>query len=228
MAVSKIISSDEAIPIDEPFKVFAGPGAGKTHWLTLHIGNVLSKSRMLGAIRRIACISYTNVGTETIRERLPLAASCVEITTIHSFLYTHVVKPFLHLDAGKYDIDVTNLKVVPTESYNMSGYVNENKHGLGYSWIPTEHIVKGLQKAYWHYDKGDFVMFAPKFPVQFYADNGKRYTVSKQVYEAFHSLLWKNGYISYDDVLYFAIKLIHHHPEILNSVVARSKMMFVN
>ena len=37
-----IITSEQTIPIDEPFKVSAGPGAGKTHWLISHIKNVVS------------------------------------------------------------------------------------------------------------------------------------------------------------------------------------------
>ena len=36
-----IITSEQTIPIDEPFKVCAGPGAGKTHWLINHIKNVV-------------------------------------------------------------------------------------------------------------------------------------------------------------------------------------------
>jgi DNA helicase-2/ATP-dependent DNA helicase PcrA len=31
------MSSESNIPIEQSFKVFAGPGAGKTHWLVNHI-----------------------------------------------------------------------------------------------------------------------------------------------------------------------------------------------
>lgn len=56
------ISSETLIEIDHPFRVSAGPGAGKTHWLALHIAHVLRDSELLGKMGKIACLSYTNVG----------------------------------------------------------------------------------------------------------------------------------------------------------------------
>lgn len=47
-----IITSEQTIPIDEPFKVSAGPGAGKTHWLISHIKNVVSNSNKLDVVKR--------------------------------------------------------------------------------------------------------------------------------------------------------------------------------
>ena len=83
--MATIITSDSKIPIEESFKVSAGPGAGKTHWLVNHIKQVLAKSKRLGAVKKIACITYTNVGTDTIYKRLQYNNDCVDVTTIHSF-----------------------------------------------------------------------------------------------------------------------------------------------
>ena len=87
------ITSDSLIPIEQHFRVSAGPGAGKTHWLINHIKNVLHTSSRLQNTRKIACITYTNVAVETILKRLGNASNRVEVSTIHSFLYKHIVKP---------------------------------------------------------------------------------------------------------------------------------------
>ncbi len=64
------IESDSLIPIEQHFRVSAGPGSGKTHWLILHIKNVLAHSERLAKTRKIVCITYTNVASETILYRL--------------------------------------------------------------------------------------------------------------------------------------------------------------
>ncbi len=56
------ITSDSRIPINTCFRVSAGPGAGKTHWLANHIQHILNSSDRLNRMSKIACISYTNVG----------------------------------------------------------------------------------------------------------------------------------------------------------------------
>ena len=89
-----IISTDK-IPIEEGFKVEAGPGAGKTDFLVNHIKNVIQNSDRLSCTRKVACITYTNTGVETILQRLGKSVSGkVEVSTIHSFLYRNVVKPY--------------------------------------------------------------------------------------------------------------------------------------
>ena len=73
------ITSEELIPIDCHFKVKAGPGAGKTHWLINHVKNVLATSDRLGKCGKVACITYTNVGVDTISRRLGYNSKSVEV-----------------------------------------------------------------------------------------------------------------------------------------------------
>ena len=53
--------------IEHHFKVFAGPGAGKTKWLIDHLERVLKESKRLGKTRKIACITYTNVALMSLQ-----------------------------------------------------------------------------------------------------------------------------------------------------------------
>ena len=93
------IKSDTLIDVNHHFRVSAGPGAGKTHWLALHVAHVLKDSERLGKMSKIACLSYTNVGADTLMGRLRDDRSRVLSCTIHSFLYGHIVKPYLHFIA---------------------------------------------------------------------------------------------------------------------------------
>jgi len=95
MPINRITSDSALIDIEHHFRVSAGPGAGKTHWLVEHIRNVLHRSNRLGKTRKIACITYTNIAVETILSRLGTSVDRVEVSTIHSFLYkrNHSVNP---------------------------------------------------------------------------------------------------------------------------------------
>src|SRR5690606_35166536 len=94
--------------IDSHFRVFAGPGAGKTHWLVNHINHVVRESQKLSPVRKIACITYTNVAADEIIFRLGNLTEFVESSTIHSFLYLNVVKPYCHLLKGTDSDSIVN------------------------------------------------------------------------------------------------------------------------
>ena len=93
----------ELYDINTNFRVFAGPGAGKTTWLINHLRNVLKTSCRLHRTRKIACITYTNVAAEEVMNRLSCDKFRFDISTIHSFLYRNIVKPFSHLIAQDKD-----------------------------------------------------------------------------------------------------------------------------
>ena len=122
--MATIIESDTLIHTERSFKLSAGPGAGKTHWLTLHIKNVIANGKRLETARKIACISYTNVGADTVSDRLPNHSSIVDVSTIHSFLFANVVKPFLFLEAERWGLDPTQIRVVPIENYLTSAFAH--------------------------------------------------------------------------------------------------------
>ena len=64
------INSDSKISINKHFRITAGPGAGKTHWLIENINHLITTSNKLTKCSKVACVTYTNVGVETIKSRL--------------------------------------------------------------------------------------------------------------------------------------------------------------
>ena len=77
--------SHETIDIEHPFKVNAGPGAGKTTWLINHIQNVIQRSNRLGQVKKLPVL-HTPMSPQKILLNLGEACESVEIGTIHAFI----------------------------------------------------------------------------------------------------------------------------------------------
>ncbi len=223
MAV-KFIKSDDNIEIDKPFSVKAGPGAGKTYWLVQHVRNVLANSKRLDHIRKIACITYTNVGVETIQDRLSTSADRVEVSTIHTFLYENIVGPYLHFIAKEEGFALTKLKVVDDTVLTGLGVINEliSKTRKGYLYNNENKIREAILNARWTWISSDWV-FRTKYPIRV----GK-YSVPQVILNEYKKYAWEHGVMHYDDVLYFANKLILKYPFIAQVIGAKYPYIFLD
>lgn len=211
MDSQKIITADTSIPINNHFKIIAGPGAGKTRFLVNHIRIVLHHSNRLGRNKKIACITYTNIGVETIVDRLDEGVDHIEVCTIHSFLFTHVLKPFAFLIKSEHDIRVTkNMK--PSE-HLVSGYFDRTNLGTRHRLSNKELI----QKIFW-FIEGDFC----KLHVR-----GKTVDMHADLYR-YKKLLWEKGILHYDDVLALSWEILHNHPETLRVIRSKFPYIFVD
>ena len=222
-----VISSEERIPIDEPFKVSAGPGAGKTHWLIGHIRDVIAHSKRLGAVKKVACITYTNVGTDTISRRLRYDNDCVEVATIHSFLFANVVKPYAYLVAKEIGLKTEGLIVVDESNYMSQGLAYDLLSSMGKAWIDAELFSVALSRCRWHYDNHQFVGFKPKYaqPAQ---NRKKAYKIPNEAYLGFKKHLWAQGELSYDDILYVSWLIFGKYPQAYKLLQARYPYFFVD
>lgn len=221
---TKLIKSDDSIEIDKPFSVKAGPGAGKTFWLVQHIRNVLAKSKRLGHIRKIACITYTNVGVETIQDRLSMSADRVDVSTIHTFLYANIVGPYLHFIAKEEGFALTKLKVVDDTVLTGSGVIHDliSKTRKGYLYKNEDKIREAILNAKWTWFSSDWV-FRSKYPIKV----GK-YPVPQIILDEYKKYAWEHGVMHYDDVLYFANKLILKYPFIAQVIGAKYPYIFLD
>lgn len=87
------------------FRLEAGAGAGKTHaliealeWLVGQRSEELARQRA-----QVACITYTNVAVDEIRDRIG-ARPAIWVSTIHSFLW-HLAAPFQKALRGLLEAD---------------------------------------------------------------------------------------------------------------------------
>jgi len=95
---TEITSSD--ILTDEQLthhsKIFAGPGAGKTHFLVENVKNIVTTHPHVAQsrTRKVLCITYTNAAVDEISRRMDRYANSVAIHTIHGFIIEYIIKPF--------------------------------------------------------------------------------------------------------------------------------------
>lgn len=221
---TRIIKSDDNIDIDKPFSVKAGPGAGKTYWLVRHIRNVLANTKRLDKIRKIACITYTNIGVTTIQDRLSVSADRVEVSTIHAFLYDNIVGPYLHFIAKEEGFALNKLRVVDDTILSGSGVIFKLKKSAKTYYINDDKIKEAIGKAQWILtDTEPEPTYKTKFPIK----DGK-YSVPQAILHEYKKYVWGHGIMHYDDVLYFAYKLIKKYPFIAQVIGAKYPYIFLD
>lgn len=99
MAMPIEITSGDILTPDQlknHIRIFAGPGAGKTHFLVENVKNiVITHPRVAKSSRRkVLCVTYTNAAVDEIKRRLDRVSASVEVFTIHGFIIEHIIKPF--------------------------------------------------------------------------------------------------------------------------------------
>jgi len=222
-----IDSDTELSDIEHHFRVFAGPGAGKTYWLTNHIRNVLRKSQRLGATGKVACITYTNNGIEEIQKRLKQSADRVEVATIHSFLYSNVVNPYAFLltdDDGKYIINIKELDG-HTEHIPSPKFINDWKRDNNLNYLQDNRkVYECLINLDWCFQGEELVCL----PRDIYKLRCGRYSIRREALNKYKQYYWNIGQIHHEDVLYFSYVLIQNYPEILDFLRAKFPYIFVD
>lgn len=223
-----ISSNDRIADLDSHFRVIAGPGAGKTYWLIEHIKNVLANSSKLTCLSKIACITYTSVGAEEILNRLGDRLDKVHVSTIHSFLYSNIVKPYVHLLKD----ELGNLLVNVEE---MEGHFdNIATQGKIYQWqkqvnntryiTDSIKIKKCLENLDWTFENDSFLLK----PRKDYLRKIGRYSIKVEDFLFYKQLNWMEGIIHHEDVLYFSYRILSDFPMILDHISSKYPFMFLD
>ena len=233
-APASVITSDQIIKDwDAPFRVLAGPGAGKTFWLANHIAHVVRHSGRLHALARVACISYTNVATGRIltalEARLGPSAARVEVSTIHSFLYKAFVAPYIGLVCDP----TTNQPLVPPHRIDghdehhpahnkIEAWLNEvmPRRGMALFLKDQSKWREALKKTSWKLDDGQLVPHSLQRPPPQYLPLRKLMLYKK--------LYWQDGILDHSDVLYFAYRISSENPALLPFIVAAYPYVFLD
>jgi DNA helicase-2/ATP-dependent DNA helicase PcrA len=218
------INAESSIPIEQHFKVSAGPGAGKTRWLVNHIKNVLHQSTRLGKTRKIVCITYTNVAADIILERLGPTVECVEVSTIHSFLYKHVIKPYAAFIAEEYSLNIDKMDGHDDYIFSNYSFINELKTRTQQQRIRDDGIIiESIKTSRWKFDQNGELVIKPKHPQKV---NG--YYLKNTTYFEYKKMSWERGVIHHDDVFFLGYQLIAKFPFILQVLRAKFPYFFVD
>ena len=248
VAVQTVNSIDSDTPlkdIDSHFKVVAGPGAGKTYWLIKHVKNVLSESERLNPVSQIACISFTNIASKEIKEKLGDDTERVWVSTIHRFLYHNIVKPYVWLlkdDKGKALVNYKQMRG-HSDHYITYGTVNawlqewKSDRNMKYVLRDIPKASKCLNAITWEHEDDTWIVTVPNDIIQ-----ANRFTVKhkknvrslsfpsthKQELMKFKHMCWKRGDISHNDVLYLSIQILEEYPELIPFLTAVFPYVFVD
>ncbi|BBI32921.1 UvrD-helicase domain-containing protein [Cohnella abietis] len=218
------INSDTLISTEQHFRVSAGPGAGKTHWLIEHIKNVLHHSTRLGKTRKVVCITYTNIAVETILDRLGTTAAQVEVATIHSFLYKHIVKPYASFLVADYNLNLAAMDGHDETILSNYSFLKEWKDRTKQQRITDDKlIVDAFKAAKWKFDSSDNLIIKTDYPRKVGV-----YSIKNDSYFEYKRMTWEKGIIHHDDVLFFSYQLVKMHPFILKVLQSKFPYFFVD
>ena len=220
--------------IETDFKIYAGPGAGKTTWLVNHLENVIKCSKRLGKTGKIACITYTNVAADEIITRLNCDKSRFDISTIHSFLYRNIVKPFSYLIAHKdnhemlfniNDIDGHDEHIVQGDRLRRwiitIGSLNNKDYG-NYLWPKNKsNVVAELSSL-------DYSFNGQNVDLIIRQNRGAKIPKSNGELWLYKEKYWHDGIMHHEDVLYFSYLIISRSPRILDFIRNKFPYIFID
>jgi DNA helicase-2/ATP-dependent DNA helicase PcrA len=219
------ITSDKLLDdIEHHFRVSAGPGAGKTHWLVGHIKNVLHNSNRLAKTRKVACITYTNIAVETILGRLGTSADRVEVSTIHSFLYKNILKPYASLIASDFGLNVEKMDGHDDIILSNYSFLNEWKARTSQQRIRDDNkVITAFKDIKWKFDSDGNLVAKTDYP---HRANG--YPIKNDSYLEYKKMTWAKGLVHHDDVLFFSFQIIIKFPFVLTILRIKFPYFFVD
>lgn len=224
MPVTPITSGSLLLNVEEPFRVFAGPGAGKTHWLVEHIKNVLHRSLLLAKTRKICCITYTNTACEKIISRLGGSSDRVEVSTIHSFLYKHILSPYGSFIATDFGFNYKAMEGHDDRILSNYSFLNDWKIATRQQRIQDDvALVRAFESVRWKFDATGNLVATTNYPHKIGG-----YSVRTASYMDYKKMCWAKGVVHHDDVLFLSFQILKKLPFVLQVLVAKFPYFFVD
>lgn len=204
------------------YRIFAGPGAGKTHLLIENIKAIVEHSRQIkSGIRKVLCITYTNAAADEITQRLGSYSKYVVVSTIHSFINEYIFNQFqVQLKSRiKADFGI---------SISKETYVQSQQEGFTtLSGKSKEEIFEFIKVNYPQIPQNEYCELSKKkmigieidiTPVNQVGSTGKEKVslklekLSPELAKAIKDFTWSvAGKLAFDEILYFGWKLVSEY-----------------
>lgn len=220
--------------LNKSFKIYAGPGAGKTHFLVENIKNIISTNKKIveSNNRKVLCITYTNAAVDEIKKRLGSYVNNVEIYTIHGFIIKHIIKPY-QSELRRHILNDFNIRIKKNE------LITSQIEGLGllhgfeksdiYEFINLE--CNSSNKSI-NYSKTK--MSKVEIDISKYCDNGQTVLKAPRDVEEKHILaikkyIWsKAKKLTHDEILYFGYKIAIFNSTVCYALRVQFPFIFVD
>ena len=184
----------------------------------------MHSSSRLQKTRKIACITYTNIAVETILKRLGNSSDRVEVSTIHSFLYKHIVKPYVRFIANEYNLNVKKIDGHDDVILSNYSFLKELKVATKQERINDNiNLIEAIANAKWKFDNFGTLEVKTDYPRK--VDG---YFLKNTTYFEYKKMAWTKGILHHDDVLFFSYQLLMKYPFILSVLRAKFPYFFVD
>ena len=238
------IESDEDLKIyneTNHLRIFAGPGAGKTHLLIENIKAIVKNSKkMKNSNKKILCITYTNSAAEEIRNRLGSYSKNVFVSTIHSFINEYILSPNqlqLKLFIEKtYSLKIGNKIKITSQEEGFTTLSGSSKMD----------IYEFIEKKYYSIDSSCYNTLSRRKMTDLSIDidsinqihstgeekclfNHKKIKVQPNVALAIKDFTWSiAGRLTFDETLFFGLKLLKEYDLITHVIRVEFPYIFVD
>jgi superfamily I DNA/RNA helicase len=213
-------------------KIYAGPGAGKTHFFVENVKNIVGTNPLIARSRsrKVLCITYTNAAVEEIVRRLDRFSDAVEVYTIHGFIIEHIIKPFQrdlrNLMKEFFDIDVGNKTI--TSQVEGLGILHGREKEEIYNFI-TGLTSESEQPTYTKKTMGEVQTDNELF----LSDGVIKLSASKSVADnhkrPIKEYIWsKVRMLTHNEILFFGYQIIRNNPTALYSLRVKFPFVFVD
>lgn len=230
------INSSDILTVEQlqsHIKVYAGPGAGKTHFLVENVKNIVTINPLVAnsRARKVLCITYTNAAVEEIVRRLDRFSDAVEVYTIHGFIIEHIIKPFqndLRVLIQKYfNIEITGNTPITSQVEGLGILHGRDKDEI-YKYI-TDIASTSAQPTY-----SKKTMSEVQIDNEAFAFDGTiKLTESKSV-DVNHKMPIKQyvwsvvRMLTHDEILFFGYQIIKNNPTALYALRVKFPFIFVD
>ena len=198
--------------IDGPILVTAGPGSGKTRVLTQRMANIITERK-----GRVLALTFSNKAAEEISDRIAKqvsedALNRVQVGTIHSFCLDIVINKgnLIGLPSGLSILEGQKDKLELLKKI----YTNYNDA------IPVETQLREILLKIQDYKQ--------RFISPGRIDKNIQNIDFIDVYESYNNLLIANRVIDFDDILFYAYKILMERPKVAATYTRLYKYILID
>lgn len=204
------------------YRIFAGPGAGKTHLLIENIKAIVEHSRQIkSGIKKVLCITYTNAAADEITQRLGSYSKYVVVSTIHSFINEYIFNQFqVQLKSqikADFGISISKETYVQSQQEGFTTLSGKSKEEI-FEFIKANY-PQILQSEYCELSKKKMIGIEIDItPVNQVSSTGKEKVslklekLSPELAQAIKDFTWSvAGKLAFDEILYFGWKLVSEY-----------------
>jgi DNA helicase II / ATP-dependent DNA helicase PcrA len=236
------IESDQDLMIykdEQHYRIFAGPGAGKTHLIIQNIKAIVENSKQIkSGIRKVLCITYTNAAADEIVQRLGSYSKYVVVSTIHSFINEYIFNKFQvqlksQIKEG-FDIDIPKKTHVQSQQEGFTTLSGKSKEEI-FEFIKTNY-PQISQEEYTTLSKRKMtnivVDIAPVNKVDSTGNEKVTLITEKlqpELVKAIKDFTWSvAGKLSFDEILFFGWRLVSEYNLITHMLRVEFPYIFID